>query len=107
MKIKLNLKVGRWVCTIQKAQYENGATALLLNDATTGERVCKATVNIPEADLHPGEVIIKDYGENEGVLQSLIDHNIIGLVKLKIPTGYCYGNLVDLKPESEWKGLPV
>lgn len=42
-----------------------------------GEPVATATVNIPEIQVADDEVLIKDYSENEGMLDALIQAEII------------------------------
>jgi hypothetical protein len=61
------------VCDVEVTTYRNGRTALILNDARTGEEVTVATVNVPDIPVRPGEAFIKNYSENEGVLQALED----------------------------------
>jgi len=73
-----------------KARYVDGSTALLIRDAETGEPLGRATVCL--VDYHekpsPGNVFIKDWSENEGMLQALHDVGIIGPVLRTIPTGH-------------------
>ncbi len=63
--------------TVVGTVYMNGAPALLLR-SIDGEPIAHATINMSDKialpDMH---VIIKDYAENEGVLQTLIDGGII------------------------------
>ena len=68
-------------CRVVKAQYGNGATALQLVDAEDSSPIARATVNIPEVELGENEVIIKDYSENEGMLDALVEAGIC------VPTG--------------------
>jgi hypothetical protein len=65
-----------WTCNVELLEYPNGRTALQLN-AEDGEPVATATVNVPHYPLGKGEVLIKDYAENEGILASLSDAGII------------------------------
>jgi len=58
--------------TLERHYYSNGRTALRAVDCDTGEPIAMLTVNIPEITLEPGQVLIKDYSENEGVLESLL-----------------------------------
>lgn len=55
----------------------NDRTAILLVDAETGELWTVATVNVPEENISDDEVIIKDWSENEGITDALIDAGII------------------------------
>lgn len=58
--------------------YQNGRKAIeLLEYDSPHEPVAFATVNIPQIDIPDDCVFIKDYSENKGILQSLINANII------------------------------
>lgn len=76
--------------------YRNGRTAIELMDAEDGEPVMVATINLPEAPLTENEIIIKNYSENEGVLQFLQENGIVGPSKRWIPTGWVTVPVVDL-----------
>jgi hypothetical protein len=77
-----------WKCELDFGYYGNGNVAIKLIDALDGDIVAVATVNIPNEELDEGEVIIKDYAENSGVLNSLLDANIITPPHRFIKTGY-------------------
>jgi hypothetical protein len=47
-----------------------------------------ATVNIPDAHLEPDEMVIKNYSENEGVLEFLQENNIVGPIIRTVRTGF-------------------
>lgn len=57
------------------AQYMNGNTAIHLT-TTNGEPWGVATVNLGDP-INPDHVLIKDYSENEGMADMLIDNGII------------------------------
>lgn len=65
---------------IYPATYANGQLALELLDPETGERVVMATVAVGNK-LPSGCVAIKNYSENEGMLEALI---AAGLVKAPV-----------------------
>lgn len=68
------LKGETFVC---KAVYEsNNSTAIILCDRF-GHRDLVATVCLGDTNPPPGHVFIKTWSENEGVLQSLIDHKVL------------------------------
>ena len=71
MEIKVRFK--QWDCIIGKGKYGNGRIALQLIDANDGSMVAVATVNLPDVELNPGEIIIKNYSENEGMLNTLYE----------------------------------
>lgn len=66
-------------CTVERHRYQNGRVALQLvtHDDGFPEPVATATVNIPEWDLEADEVIIKDYSENQGILDALIGARVV------------------------------
>jgi hypothetical protein len=83
------VKFREWTCTLEVDHYKNNdRIALQLIELTTGEPVATATVNYPEFPLAPGHVIIKDYSENEGILQALIDAEVVSKPKVYLQFGY-------------------
>ena len=81
---------------LAKGSYSNGRTAIELIDAEDGCPVMVATINVPDAELAEGEIIIKNYSENEGVLEFLQENEIVGPVKRNIGTGFVSCPVVDL-----------
>ena len=72
---------------IWKGNYaENNRVALELI-AGDGEPFMIATVNTNES-IPDGHVTIKNYAENEGLLQVLIDNRIVERPAFKVATGY-------------------
>ena len=92
----LTVQFRRWNCTVHKSTYGNDRTALVLNDTKDGERVLVATINVPDEFLFPGEVIIKDYSENHGIYQVLLDAGIISEELRRVDTGFVYGKVCKL-----------
>lgn len=62
---------------LRKDKYANGRTCLTLIDAEDDITFTHATINIPKEELEPGEVIIKDYGDTQGMYVFLLHHGII------------------------------
>ena len=62
-------------------EYADGATSLRVEDAETGEAFATLSVHVPEEEVKPGEVILKDWSENEEIAEVLIRHGILELVK--------------------------
>ncbi len=54
-------------------QYMNGRTAIELIEIESGEPYAMASVNLDDEELKEDEICIKDYSENEGVLDLLVD----------------------------------
>jgi len=88
MKNKLIVRFKDWNCRIDFRKYSNGRTAIVLVDPSDGEQVAVATVNIPELPLNKDFVIIKDYTENEGMLDALISAGVVGQPLMMVETGY-------------------
>lgn len=78
----------RVACTPQFSYYGNGRLALILVDPFTGERVATASVNVPEVDLEDNEIAIKDYSENQGVLDALVDAGMVALTDRAVASGF-------------------
>jgi hypothetical protein len=76
----------RYNVWLEKAKYANKRVALLLND-DEGQVAC-ATVNMPEIDLQPDEVIIKTWSENEAMLDFLIHNHIVADTGREVQAGY-------------------
>ena len=68
-----------YTCVATRHTYPNGRPAISVEDADTGEPICKASVNMPELDLEEDEVLIKDWSENEGILDALVSAGVIEL----------------------------
>ena len=89
--------------------YNNGRPALELleEDMTYGlTPYAVATVNLPDVLLQPNEILIKDYAENEGILQFLIDNNIVVPTKNGVQSGYVWVPVCILNDESVWGETP-
>jgi hypothetical protein len=57
-------------------EYNNGRTAILLK-CEDGSALATATINLPEVDLNDDEVIIKNYSENSGMVNALVEAGIV------------------------------
>jgi hypothetical protein len=62
---------------MMKRKYSNGRLALEFLDPEDGCPIVMATVNLPDADIADDEVAIKDYSENAGILQELMDQGVV------------------------------
>ena len=70
------------------AKYANGQTAIRLIDSADGMPYATATVCVEDNLLKEDEVAIKDYSENAGILDSLIEANIVELPHAFIQSGF-------------------
>lgn len=74
------------IVTLRVGVYGNGNPAIQLFDTEDGCTYAIATVNTP--GLQKDEVAIKDYSENEGMLNFLLTNNIVEQPHRKIESGY-------------------
>ena len=76
-------------CTIDIARYGGGMPSISLT-CSDGEPMAKATVNIPDAWTReePPIVFIKNYSENDGIMEVLQHAGIIGPSLWKVPIGF-------------------
>jgi len=52
-----------------------------------GEQWCTASVNVPDIPLEKDEVVIKNYSENEGIQEALINAGYIRPTKKLVQVG--------------------
>jgi hypothetical protein len=93
------------VVRVELGKYANGRTRINLIDDSDNEPYCTATTNLPDVLLLDNEVIVKDYSENEGLLEFLTTNNIVFPTDKWVTTGFVEVQICTLNPESEW-GTP-
>lgn len=71
---------------VKVIDYRNGGSAILLTDALDGSPFAHGTVWID--GLSANEVAVKDYSENEGMLNFLVENNIIEQPYRQMESGY-------------------
>ena len=74
--------------------YNNGRLALALINAQNGTPIAKITTNIPELPLLEDQIIVKDWSENEGMLEFLINNGLVENVEKIIQAGHVFANVV-------------
>lgn len=85
--------------TPEIAQYaENDRIAIQYITEEDGypEYACTATINLPKEHLEPGEVIIKNYSENEGLYDMMLQAGHIGPAKRYVRSGWITVPVCDL-----------
>ena len=92
------------VC-VSKRKYSNNRTALELIDVEDGIPYAIATVNLPDVLLQENEVLIKSYSENEGMLEFLIENNIVKHNGCGVNSGHVWIPVCELLPEDQWGTL--
>jgi len=84
-KEPITVKVFGIDCVIELRRYpDSGRLAMTLMDKETREEMAVATVNMPEIFLQSGEVLVKTWSENQGVLEALQEAGVV------VPTGLTY-----------------
>lgn len=78
-----------WDCRIKVGRYPaTDQIYIQLVDADDGSPVATASVAVGEVSIDPDKVIIKNWSENEGIADALIDAGVIGEPITEIPTGF-------------------
>lgn len=73
---------------VYSSLYFNGLRlALCLKDSEFAP-YCTATVNMPEVPVPDGHVLIKNWGENRGILDVLQAAGIVGAPVSTVPAGF-------------------
>lgn len=97
-----------WNCFLKLGHYGAGgrlAIELLSDEENAdkgvyyGEPIAIATVNIPDVPLKDNEIIIKNYSENEGMLEVLKQSGFITETKREISTGFVTVQVVEKTPK--------
>ena len=81
----------------QIGMYQDESPAYALYDKN-GEEYATATVCIPGATPPSGHVLIKNWSENEGILESLVSAGILQVVD-SVPAGFVSAQLCKLLVE--------
>jgi hypothetical protein len=85
----MKVKFKEWVCDVEFCEYGNGTPAIRLNDAIDGSPVAVASVNLEGiSKVETGEIAIKDYSENQGMLKALKDVGIVSEPIRHVKSGY-------------------
>lgn len=85
----MKIKFKKWNTELRKGKYENDRIALVLVDPKDPtEFIAVATVNVPEVRLTDNQVIIKDYSENEGMLKTLVEAEVVSSPIKQVRTGF-------------------
>lgn len=91
------VKFKQWLCVVKKEMYKNGITALTLYEVDSNEKILTATVNLSEYGLVRAEeelTFIKNWSENEGVLECLVENGIVENLHMPVPTGFVMAHMV-------------
>lgn len=104
-----------WNCSIHFGKYlDNNRTAIVLRNARPMIEdgilhqpgtvpIAIATVNMPNVLLMDKEIIIKNWSENEGILDALVEANIISEPTRIAHTGFVDADICNLLVEPEYE----
>lgn len=95
-RYNIDLKYFKGEIYLSFLKCSNGGTAIRLIDFATREPVAVATVNIPDEKLEDGQVIIKNWSQNEGILEWLQKNFIVGDSVRTVATGWVKADVVFL-----------
>ena len=74
----LKMQFKDYKCLVGPAYYNNGRKVLkLVEDGPLCEEIATATVNVVEYPCEDDYAYIKDYSENEGIVEALVEAKII------------------------------
>ena len=77
-----------WLCDVRFRRYAEGnRLAILLVDHQDQTPVAVATVNVPDVRLEADEVLIKNFAENEGMVDALVAAGILVDTGEKVESG--------------------
>lgn len=98
----MRVKFKKWNCIVRWSMYrENNNIAIQLIDENTKELISVTTTNTGRKN-EEFKVQIKDYSENEGMWQSLVDAGVIkDNIVSTIPTGYVEVKVAELTEEAK------
>ena len=77
----------RYLLFIKQETYKEGGIRIQLYDSKDGTPYATATTSIQE-DLESGEVAIKDWSENQGILDFLVQNKIVKEPHRFVESGY-------------------
>jgi hypothetical protein len=71
----MKVRFKQWNCDIEFGKYSNNRIGFRLIEGF--DTIANCTINIPNENILENEVIIKDYAENEGMLNALKSAGVI------------------------------
>lgn len=89
----MQVQFKQWHCNVVKTQYFNQRTLIILLDSETLNPITKASVNLYDEPLNSDQVFIKNWSENEGILDVLVNAGIVEHTGKKVKTGFVEADL--------------
>lgn len=101
MSDELIVKFKKWTCAVELFRYAyDNSPCIVLLDAEDYSRVAVGTVCADRKGLRQFDVIIKDYSENEGMLEALVDGGVVTSMGAKVPVGHATCPVATLTTEA-------
>ena len=91
-----SVKFKQWDCFLKVGMYGNGRVALTLQDVYTCHPVAHCTLNLHDDRLAYDEIAIKNYAENEGMLEALISAGVVTQPHRVETIDYYPGNSIEI-----------
>ena len=88
---------------IELKKYGNNRPAMILIHHEIKQSYAVVTVNTPWLELEPGEMLVKNHGENEGMLLFLTYNNIVTDTGKFFEQGFVIFPIVKLNPQKVWR----
>lgn len=91
----------KWKCNVLMERYAEGELSLRLVDVDDKSSICRATSNLTGQSPHRGEVFVKDYAENAGVLDALVGTGMFADSGREVDTGHGHLNILRLSDDMQ------
>ena len=90
------MKFQEWNCLVQYSNYKvNNQKAIRLVDAEDGCPIATASVCI-DYDFNNNETAIKNWSENEGMLEALVKNSVVKDTGKRVPCGFTEAAIVEI-----------
>jgi hypothetical protein len=99
IRMETKVKFLDYDCIVEIGQYPNGRIAIQLIDAEDRQPVTTATVNLPDQPLEADMVAIKNYSENEGIEDALLEAGVLVKKLCNVVTGFASVPVYRINPE--------
>ncbi len=84
---KVRFKFKDYEGNLVPRKYPNGRLAIEFVD-DDGGCITVCSINLPNEDLDEGQIFIKDWSENEGMLEALLEAGVVIFTGERVPSGY-------------------
>ncbi len=100
------IKFSGYECIATVRPYGSGHIYMQLIDIKDGHPVARASFNIDYVPVIENMILIKSYGENEGMYEALLEAGIVKKCDRKYPIGFdsahvCFLNIPNFTPPKE------